>query len=118
MPARVLHYDAFAPRPGMGNPAGVVLDAGDLSDAVMQAIARAVGFNETAFVLPSTIADLRLRYFTPGHEVDLCCHATVGSFVALHQHGRLPSVGFPRRRTVETDACLLPLTVAGGGARG
>ena len=100
MPARVLHYDAFAPRPGMGNPAGVVLDAGELSDAVMQAIARAVGFNETAFVLPSTVADLRLRYFTPGHEMDLCGHATVGSLIALHQHGRLPGAGLPRRLTL------------------
>jgi PhzF family phenazine biosynthesis protein len=116
MPARVLHYDAFAPRPGMGNPAGVVLDAGDLSDAVMQAIARAVGFNETAFVLPSTVADLRLRYFTPGHEMDLCGHATVGSFVALHQHGRLPGAGLPRRLTLETRAGVLPVTVEAGGA--
>jgi PhzF family phenazine biosynthesis protein len=116
MPARVLHYDAFAPRPGMGNPAGVVLDAHDLSDAAMQAIARAVGFNETAFVLASTVAHLRLRYFTPGHEVDLCGHATVGSFVALHQHGRLPGGGFPRRLTLETGAGLLPVTVELSGA--
>jgi len=111
MPARVLHYDAFAPRPGMGNPAGVVLDADGLSDAAMQAIARAVGFNETAFVLPSTRADLRLRYFTPGHEVDLCGHATVASFVALHEHGRLPGAGSPRRLTLETGAGRLPVTV-------
>ncbi|HJR03832.1 MAG TPA: PhzF family phenazine biosynthesis isomerase [Methylomirabilota bacterium] len=116
MPARVLHYDAFAPRPGMGNPAGVVLDAGDLSDQAMQAIARAVGFNKTAFVLPSTVADLRLRYFTPGHEMDLCGHATVGSFVALHQHGRLPGAGYPRRLTLETRAGVLPVTVEAGGA--
>ncbi len=116
MPARVLHYDAFAPRPGMGNPAGVVLDAHELSDAAMQAIARAVGFNETAFVLPSSVADLRLRYFTPGHEVDLCGHATVGSFVALHQHGRLPGAGFPRRLTLETGAGRRPVTVELGGA--
>ncbi|HKC06278.1 MAG TPA: PhzF family phenazine biosynthesis protein [Methylomirabilota bacterium] len=115
MPARVLHYDAFAPRPGMGNPAGVVLDAGDLSDAVMQAIARAVGFNETAFVLPSTVADLRLRYFTPGHEMDLCGHATVGSLIALHQHRRLPGAGLPRRLTLETRAGVLPVTVEAGG---
>ncbi len=115
MPARVLHFDAFAPRPGMGNPAGVVLDADGLSDATMQAIARAVGFNETAFVLPSRVAGLRLRYFTPGHEVDLCGHATVGSFVALHQYGRLPGTGFPRRLTLETGAGLLPVTVELGG---
>jgi len=116
MPARVLHFDAFAPRPGMGNPAGVVLDADGLSDATMQAIAQAVGFNETAFVLPSTRADLRLRYFTPGHEVDLCGHATVGAFVALHQHGRLAGGGFPRRLMLETGAGLLPVTVELGGA--
>jgi len=116
MPARVLHFDAFSARPGMGNPAGVVLDADGLSDAAMQAIARAVGFNETAFVLPSRAADLRLRYFTPRHEVDLCGHATVGSFVALHQHGRLPGAGFPRRLTMETGAGLLAVTVELGPA--
>jgi len=95
--ARVLHFDAFADRPGMGNPAGVLLDARGLRDAAMQAIARAVGFNETAFVLPATRADLRLRYFTPGHEVDLCGHATIGSFVALYHHGLLPGQGLPSR---------------------
>jgi trans-2,3-dihydro-3-hydroxyanthranilate isomerase len=114
--ARVLHVDAFASRPGMGNPAGVLLDAGGLSDSAMQAIARAVGFNETAFVLPSTRADLRLRYFTPGHEVDLCGHATVATFVLLHQRGRLPGAGFPRRLTLETAAGLLPVTLESDGA--
>ena len=111
MVARVLHYDAFSAKPGMGNPAGVVLDASAWSDGTLQAIARAVGFNETAFVLPSQKADLRLRYFTPGHEVDLCGHATIGSFVALHQHGLLTGAAFPRRLTMETGAGLLPVTV-------
>lgn len=98
----------------MGNPAGVVLEAKALSEAAMQAVARSVGFNETAFVLPSRKADLRLRYFTPGHEVDLCGHATIGSFVALHQHGLLPGEGFPRRLIMETGAGLLPVTVEKG----
>lgn len=113
---RVLHFDAFSAQPGMGNPAGVVLDARALDDAAMQAIARAVGFNETAFVLPSQTADVRLRYFTPGHEVDLCGHATIGAFVALHQHGRLPGAGVPRRLTMETGAGLLPVTIEDGVA--
>ena len=116
MVARVLHFDAFADRPGMGNPAGVMLDAKELSAPAMQAIARVVGFNETAFVLPSTKADLRLRYFTPGHEVDLCGHATIGSFVALHQHGLLPGAGVPRRLTLETGAGLLQITLEAGSA--
>lgn len=108
---RVLHVEAFAPTPHRGNPAGVVLDATGLSDAAMQDVARAVGFNETAFVLPSAAADVRIRYFTPGHEVDLCGHATVAAFVALHRHGRFPGAG-PWHVTLEARAGLLPVTLA------
>ncbi len=114
--ARVVHVDAFAARPGMGNPAGVLLDADGLGDPAMQAIAHAVGFNETAFVLTSTRADLRLRYFTPGHEVDLCGHATVATFVLLNRSGGLPGAGSPRRLTLETRAGLLSITLQTDGA--
>ena len=79
MEIRVLHYDAFTDKPGKGNPAGVVLNAGEFSDAQMLAAAAAVGFNETVFIAPSSAADIRLRYFTPGQEMDLCGHATVAS---------------------------------------
>lgn len=103
----VHHYDAFASVPGKGNPAGVVLAADGLSEAQMQEIARQVGFNETAFVLKSDSADLRLRYYTPGHEVDLCGHATVGSLCALNQRALLP----PGDYSVETKAGVLPMSV-------
>ena len=83
----------------------------------MQAIARAVGFNETAFVLPSTVADLRLRYFTPGHEIDLCGHATVGSFVALYAARPPARAGLPRQFTMETGAGLLRVSLEAGAAR-
>lgn len=73
---KVLHYDAFSQYPNKGNPAGVVLGADQLSDSDMQSIAHEVGFNETVFVVASDKADLRLRYFTPGHEINLCGHAT------------------------------------------
>lgn len=76
---KVLHYDAFASNPDMGNPAGVVLHADDLDVESMQSIAKSVGFNETVFILKSDKADYRLRYFTPGHEMNLCGHATIGS---------------------------------------
>lgn len=107
---RVLLLDAFSATPHAGNPAGVVLDAAALDDATMQQIARAVGFSETAFVLPAERADLRLRYFTPGHEVDLCGHATIASVVALHERGALPRPA-PCRLTLETGAGILPVTV-------
>ena len=34
-------------------------------------------------------ADFKVRFFTPNTEVDLCGHATIGSFSALHEEGRL-----------------------------
>lgn len=86
----VLHYDAFSVQPNKGNPAGVVLNADDLTEKEMQAIARQVGFNETTFILKSDQADVRLRYFTPGHEMNLCGHATMASMYALKSRGLLP----------------------------
>jgi PhzF family phenazine biosynthesis protein len=108
--ARVLLLDAFSATPHAGNPAGVVLDASDLDDTGMQHVARELGFSETAFVLPSAQADLRVRYFTPGHEVDLCGHATIATLVALHDRGALPRRD-PLRVTIETRAGVLPISI-------
>jgi predicted PhzF superfamily epimerase YddE/YHI9 len=46
----VLRYTAFTTDPAGGNPAGVVLDAGGLTDAAMQEIAAEVGHSESAFL--------------------------------------------------------------------
>ncbi len=81
----VLRYTAFTDNPEGGNPAGVVLDARELTPEQMQAIAAEVGYSETAFLSP--IADKQdefdVRYFTPTSEVDFCGHATIASGVAL-----------------------------------
>ncbi|OWR27207.1 isomerase [Saccharibacillus sp. O23] len=101
----VLHYDAFSPIPGKGNPAGVVLDADGLTDEQMQQIAARVGFNETTFVCRSERADAKLRYFTPGHEMDLCGHATMASLYALHTRNLLDK----EEASIETRAGILPV---------
>lgn len=84
---RTLLVDAFTDEPLTGNPAGVVPDAGDLTDEQMQAIARELGASETAFVRPSSEALHRVRYFTPSQEVDLCGHATIAAFSLLAREG-------------------------------
>ncbi len=84
---RIKQVDAFASRPFEGNPAGVVTDAAGLTAQQMQAIAKEMNCSETAFVLPSGSADLRLRYFTPAQEVDLCGHATIAALHALREEG-------------------------------
>jgi len=79
----------FADGPGGGNPCPVVFDAGGLADAQLQAMAARFG-HETAFVLPpSDDADVRLRYFVPRHEMEMCVHATVAAAVLLGRDGRL-----------------------------
>ena len=107
MKIRVLHYDAFTDQPGKGNPAGIVLDAGGLSDEQMLAAAAAVGFNETVFIMSSSAADMKLRYFTPGQEMDLCGHATVASLFMLDEQGRVSS----DKLLIETRAGILPVTL-------
>jgi PhzF family phenazine biosynthesis protein len=82
---RIKIIDAFTKKTFQGNPAGVVLDAGGLSDAQMQLIAREINHPETAFILPPSEKDanLQIRWFSPLSEVPLCGHATIASFHAL-----------------------------------
>ncbi len=89
MQQEILRYTAFAAEPGGGNPAGLVLDAAALSDDEMLAIAREVGYPETAFVVGTTASGPRVRYFSPGAEVPFCGHATVALAVALAERDGL-----------------------------
>lgn len=102
----VYHYDAFSGVPDKGNPAGVVLGADSLSNIDMQKIAYSVGFNETVFVLSSTIADIKLKYYTPGHEINLCGHATMASLYCLKTRGMLPN---KQTINIETNVGILPI---------
>ncbi len=85
---QIHQVDAFTDKKFGGNPAGVVLDAEALDEAVMRKITRELNLAETSFVLPSKKADFRLRYFTPtGHEISFCGHSTVGAlFVIAHEN--------------------------------
>ncbi|TYR80755.1 PhzF family phenazine biosynthesis isomerase [Priestia megaterium] len=103
----VYQYDAFSTQPNKGNPAGVVLHGDELTPEQMQQIAYKAQFNETAFVMSSDLADLRIRYFTPGQESDLCGHATIASLYALHTKNLLSKQQF----TVETKAGILPMEI-------
>ncbi|MCP3763843.1 PhzF family phenazine biosynthesis isomerase [Domibacillus sp. A3M-37] len=104
----VFHYDAFTTSPGKGNPAGIVLGGQDLTEENMQKIAAEVGFNECAFPIPSDAADIRIRYFTPGHEMPLCGHATMASMAALLKQKKLPE---KEMYTIETAAGILSVHV-------
>jgi PhzF family phenazine biosynthesis protein len=101
--------DAFAEWAYAGNPAGVVLDADELDEEQMQAIAREVNASETAFV--SGANDLhrppRLRWFTPTTEVAFCGHATLAA-----AHAWSEALGF-RALLSQSDAKIAFETAAG-----
>jgi PhzF family phenazine biosynthesis protein len=74
----IFQVDAFTDRPFAGNPAAVMPLAQWLPDQVLQSIARENNLSETAFFVPEG-EGYRIRWFTPGGEVDLCGHATLAS---------------------------------------
>ena len=106
-----LLVDAFTADPLAGNAAGVVPDAEGLSSGQMAAVATELAVSETAFVLPSTTADRRLRYFSPTREVDLCGHATIAAHARLHEAGAID----PGDHTVETNVGVLDVAIDDDG---
>lgn len=115
----VYKVDAFTRVPLQGNPAGVVPLARGLSEAQMLAVAREMNLSETAFVLPSREADVRLRFFTPTQEVPLCGHALVAAVTVLQEVGEVHLAGDAGRLTVETGAGVIEVGLARehGGVR-
>lgn len=81
--------NAFIDGHGGGNPAGVVLDGNTFTHDQKQRIAAGVGFSETAFVSPSTLADYKLEFFTPTRQIAHCGHATIATFSYMKQLGML-----------------------------
>lgn len=70
--------DAFAENLFEGNPAAVCIMEKWISDDTMQKIAAENNLSETAFAVKEGDG-YRLRWFTPGGEIDLCGHATLAT---------------------------------------
>jgi trans-2,3-dihydro-3-hydroxyanthranilate isomerase len=97
--------DAFTTWPLGGNPCAVIFDCADLSDEIMQAIAREMNLSETSFVWRMDDGRFRARYFTPAEEIPLAGHPTVATIYALIDSGRLKLDG---------DYLQLPLVLRDG----
>ena len=76
--------DAFTDELFRGNPAAVCVMDKWPDDDLMQNIAIENNLSETAFTVKENDG-YRLRWFTPGGEIDFCGHATLGtSFILFH----------------------------------
>jgi trans-2,3-dihydro-3-hydroxyanthranilate isomerase len=113
MERSIYQLDAFTNQPFGGNPAGVVPEAAGLDEKQMQKIAREMSLSETAFVFPpsSREANVRLRFFTPETEVDLCGHATIAAFYLLVKEGFVRLQGDETFLVQETKAGVLPVRI-------
>ena len=102
---------AFSKDAKGGNKAGVVLGRSELTSVQKAAIAKEMGYSETAFVLDSDKADFKLQYFTPTEEVPLCGHATIAAFSSLKLLNMLDKPDC----TIETEAGILNIHIKDDG---
>jgi trans-2,3-dihydro-3-hydroxyanthranilate isomerase len=110
---QIVWVDAFTATPLAGNACAVVLDARELDDATMQAIARETNLSETSFVFPGDgEADFVVRYWTPVGEIPLAGHPTIATTHALRETGAIP----PDQNVVRLrmPAGLVPVTITDG----
>ncbi|EAD1385536.1 PhzF family phenazine biosynthesis protein [Listeria monocytogenes] len=98
---------AFSKNNKGGNKAGVVLNEPTLATAQKMAIAKQLGYAETAFLTESNCADFKLEYFTPKEEVALCGHATIGTFAILMHLNKIHK----NQYTIETNSGVLTITI-------
>ncbi len=85
MKIKIYQIDAFADKIFSGNPAAVCPLDYWLPDETLQNIAMENNQAETAFYVNEK-EGLRIRWFTPTVEVDLCGHATMATAFVLFHH--------------------------------
>lgn len=99
--------DAFTGELFCGNPAAInILDRWS-EKALMMKITRENNLSETAFAVPEG-EGYRLRWFTPGGEIDLCGHATLAAAYVILRFYR------PGDRQVTFETLSGKLTVTAG----
>jgi trans-2,3-dihydro-3-hydroxyanthranilate isomerase len=109
MQRRYITVDVFTDRAFGGNPLAIVLDAGGLTTAQMQAIATEFNYSETTFVLPPRDSknDAQVRIFTVRSEIPFAGHPNVGTaFVLASQSKQAPG-----RFLFEEKAGLVPVEI-------
>ncbi len=79
--------DVFAEKKYAGNQLGVFTEAGDLTDAQMQTLAKEMNYSETTFILSTETRNggYDVRIFTPEEEVPFAGHPTLGTAFIIGQ---------------------------------
>jgi trans-2,3-dihydro-3-hydroxyanthranilate isomerase len=107
--------DVFAERKYAGNQLAVFRNAGDLSSAEMQSIAREMNYSETTFILdeqPGNDNGYAVRIFTPAEEVPFAGHPTLGTAHVIHSELLGGQAG---QVTLNLKVGPIPVTFSGDG---
>lgn len=105
------HLRAFAFEGGGGNLAGVTIDLEEkMTDKERQSLAKELGYSESAFVLPSSVADVKILFYTSMSRVAMCGHATLATWYQLFTDGKA-AAGTHTQEIVHADGRSDILTV-------
>ncbi|MBP0600539.1 PhzF family phenazine biosynthesis protein [Herbaspirillum sp. LeCh32-8] len=100
--------NVFAESTFGGNPLCVFEDARGIDDATMLALALQFNLSETTFILPSSVADARVRIFTTGYEMPFAGHPTLGTAHVVRE-----LMGTGNALKLEFKAGVVPVTAEG-----
>jgi trans-2,3-dihydro-3-hydroxyanthranilate isomerase len=104
--------DVFTDRPLEGNPLAVFTDARGIPEALLQPLARELNLSETVFCYPARgTGHVRIRIFTPDHELSFAGHPVLGSAFVLAAPLQLPEI------VLETGMGPVPVRLERDGPR-
>jgi trans-2,3-dihydro-3-hydroxyanthranilate isomerase len=109
---RFVVADVFTDTPLRGNQLAVFTDAREISEKLLQPLAKEIGFSETVFVYPSEAdGHARIRIFTPAVEVPFAGHPVLGTAFVLAAPLQLVEI------RLETGRGVVPVRLERDGAR-
>jgi trans-2,3-dihydro-3-hydroxyanthranilate isomerase len=109
---RYVVADVFTETPLQGNQLAVFTDARDISEELLQPLAREMNYSETVFVLPAEgDGHARMRIFTPTAEIPFAGHPTLGTAFVLAGPLQLDEI------RLETGAGVIPVRLERDGQR-
>lgn len=103
--------DAFTETAFGGNGCAVVYDEGALDTETCLKITRETGLVECTFIGPSDVADLKVRYFFPTHQIPFAGHPTIASVCSALAQGRVTGPSL----TLETGAGIIAIEISDDG---
>jgi len=111
--------DVFTDRPFAGNPLAVFTNGQGISSETMQLIAKELNLSETTFVLPpsDTANNYRVRIFTPGAELPIAGHPTIGTTFILAKEGMVELQDGETVIQLEEGVGPLPVTIHSSGGQ-